>query len=110
MGNFVPFSDEEHRIAESVREAIRAKNLIGCTACNYCTTVCPKDVFIPQIFNLVNKNAIWPLGKPKEVYDDFLGKHGRAGDCIGCGACEGICPQGLPIRELLRSAAEIFEK
>ena len=30
--------------------------------------------------------------------------------CIGCGQCEDICPQKLPIRELLKDVAAKFEK
>ncbi|MBQ1565184.1 MAG: 4Fe-4S dicluster domain-containing protein [Clostridia bacterium] len=33
----------------------------------------------------------------------------RASDCIECGQCEDVCPQHLPIRALLKQAAEQFE-
>ena len=36
-------------------------------------------------------------------------KHGKASDCIKCGACERHCPQHLPIRDLLVKVAEKFE-
>ena len=29
--------------------------------------------------------------------------------CIGCGRCEGSCPQHLPIRELLKDVARRLE-
>ena len=32
----------------------------------------------------------------------------KASDCIGCGACEGRCPYNLPIRKMLKRAAEKF--
>ncbi|MCR5168638.1 MAG: 4Fe-4S dicluster domain-containing protein, partial [Oscillospiraceae bacterium] len=34
----------------------------------------------------------------------------RASDCIACGQCEGVCPQHLPIIELLKEASQIFDK
>ena len=34
--------------------------------------------------------------------------NGKAKDCIKCGKCERICPQHLPIRELLVQVSEVF--
>ena len=41
-------------------------------------------------------------------YDKLAGRFGRAADCIGCGQCESVCPQHLPIRKLLAETAEAF--
>ena len=44
-------------------------------------------------------------------YNEVHTKPGcKASDCIKCGKCEDACPQKLPIRELLESVAEEFEK
>ena len=37
------------------------------------------------------------------------GGHGKASECIRCGKCEKVCPQHLPIRELLKKVAGTFE-
>ena len=37
----------------------------------------------------------------------YLG--GKASECVRCGKCEGVCPQHLPIRELLKDVAREFE-
>ena len=34
----------------------------------------------------------------------------RAKDCLQCGACEGICPQHLEIRELLKEVSKEFDQ
>ena len=34
----------------------------------------------------------------------------RAKNCMECGACEGICPQHLSIRELLKDVSATFDK
>ncbi|MBQ1685781.1 MAG: 4Fe-4S dicluster domain-containing protein, partial [Clostridia bacterium] len=33
----------------------------------------------------------------------------KASACIGCGKCEPRCPYGLPIRQMLKKAAQEFE-
>lgn len=33
----------------------------------------------------------------------------KASDCIKCGKCEQVCPQHLPIRQLLEDVAKEFE-
>ena len=37
-------------------------------------------------------------------------RNGKASDCIRCGKCEAVCPQHLPIRDLLADVAAEFEK
>ena len=34
---------------------------------------------------------------------------GKASDCIGCGQCEEMCPQHLPIVDTLEKVAEHYE-
>ncbi len=39
-------------------------------------------------------------------YQGLTADSGKAGDCIACGQCEGVCPQHLPIIELMKEASE----
>ena len=80
---------------------------IGCTACRYCTDGCPMRIAIPDVFRAVNTMRLYNEEfRPKNFYRGLLaGGNGRAADCIGCGQCEGVCPQHLPIIELLKEAS-----
>lgn len=44
----------------------------------------------------------------KGLYD-WQAKGGYASQCTQCGNCEAMCPQGLPIVELLEDAADWYE-
>ena len=49
------------------------------------------------------------LAEAKKRYGWRTKEAGKASDCIKCGACEGSCPQHLPIRELLEEIAGVLE-
>ncbi len=84
MGNLTPLSEKEHQMIAKVRTMYQAQHRIPCTGCRYCTDGCPAAIDIPEVFRAVNEKAEIP---------QFC--------CVSCGQCEKICPQHLPIRELL---------
>ena len=69
-----------------------------CTACRYCTEVCPHEIPIPELFGALNSK------RQEQPWQKVTGV--SPADCIKCGKCEDICPQNLKIRELLTVAAE----
>ncbi len=99
-------TDDEEELISKVRDAYNSRTKVGCTGCRYCMP-CPNDVDIPGIF------ATW---NNLFLYDEKLAGNGRykriindghsAEKCVGCGACEGICPQHLDIIEKLKQANE----
>lgn len=109
MKDLRPLSEEAHKALVTVHDQIRALHLIACTACRYCTDGCPMQINIPGVFRSMNEQTKFPGRKSDRMYNWLTKKGGKASDCIQCGACEDICPQHLPIRELLIKAAEMFE-
>ena len=49
------------------------------------------------------------LPEAAALYAEAAKEGRRASDCIGCGQCEGVCPQRLPVREYLQKGTEMFE-
>ena len=104
--NFVPFSNEEYKTADKLREIIREVRQIPCTGCSYCTDVCPKNIPIPELFSLYNKvlSAKITEGQAKE---SFPKNKTSASDCIKCGKCEGVCPQSIEIKKHIEEISKI---
>ena len=107
FANFEPLTDDEKRLVEKVRSIMLNVPQIGCTSCRYCTPGCPMNISIPDVFRAVNTmNLYGDVFRPKAFYGGVIGQgHGRASDCIACGQCEGVCPQHLPIIDLLKEAS-----
>lgn len=113
LGTFMdlrPLDERERKAIEQVRQIIRASNTISCTACRYCTAGCPKEIAIPDLFSCYNTMVKYQDWGSSFYYETYTQGRGKASDCICCGKCEKICPQHLPIRQLLSDVANTFEK
>ena len=65
------------------------------------------NISIPDVFRAVNTMSLYgDVFRPKAFYGGLIGQgYGRASACIACGQCEGVCPQHLPIIDLLKDAS-----
>jgi predicted aldo/keto reductase-like oxidoreductase len=97
--------DERGAVYEAAGEAMRKLRKADCTACRYCQP-CPAGVQIPECLAALNASSIWNTNHPWVT--GYASIKGKPGLCTQCGACEGLCPQSLPIRALLAETAEVF--
>ena len=102
-------SAEDLAIIESVKEKYGELGFIGCTECRYCEP-CPEGVAIPEIFALFNEYYAKDKDDSiKEKYLKEIAPENRASKCVKCGKCEELCPQNLPIMNLMNSVKRAFE-
>jgi hypothetical protein len=101
MKDFKPLSEHEEEVIKEVQEALNADKSIACTGCRYCTKGCPMGIPIPDIFTVQNRKKGSPEFRTKREYAIVTQDKGKASECIQCGQCESVCPQHLPIIDLL---------
>lgn len=109
MADFRPLDEAESEACRAAADSIRESLKIPCTGCSYCTDGCPQGIRIPACFTLYNKAKDGAGHRAKEDYRALIQDSGAADTCVGCGQCEGVCPQHLPIRDLLKQVAEQFK-
>jgi predicted aldo/keto reductase-like oxidoreductase len=80
----------------------------GCTSCAYCVPDCPQKIDIPAIIDLSNDTALYDCFKETQfVMRSFVDPKPSA--CIACRKCEDVCPQHLPIADIMSESAELYE-
>ena len=109
--DFEPIADDEMKIIDEVTQELMSVPQIGCTACRYCCDGCPMKISIPDVFRTVNTLRRYPDDwRAKNFYSGVAARGGKAADCIGCGQCESVCPQHLPVIDLLKEAAQMLDQ
>ena len=101
MKDLKPLTEHVEEVIREVQEAYNADQSIPCTGCRYCTKGCPMGIPIPDIFTVQNRKKGSPEFRTKREYAIVTQDKGKASECIQCGQCEGVCPQHLPIIDLL---------
>jgi predicted aldo/keto reductase-like oxidoreductase len=101
---------KELALIEQVKRKYSALGFAACTGCRYCLP-CPEGVNIPEIMALYNEYYVKNRSDEIESkYWEHITPESQAKRCSRCGKCEELCPQKLPVRNILAEAAFIFEQ
>jgi predicted aldo/keto reductase-like oxidoreductase len=95
-------TSQELKIMEEVKKLYKDKIAVECSRCEYCMP-CPNGVNIPQCLSYLNQAAM--LNDAQNVHTQYhfmLKDDEKADNCLGCGLCEEICTQNIPIREKIK--------
>ena len=97
-----PLSAEEKAKIMAIRQDLGTN---FCRRCNYCQP-CAAGINISGVF--LFEGYLSRYGLAEWAKGRYATLPVKASACIGCGACEDRCPYHLPIRKMLKNAAEKF--
>ena len=104
VANTEPLNEEELKKIAEIKDSLGTN---FCRRCNYCAP-CAVGINISAVLLFEGYYSRYGLKDWAKARYDTLPK--TASECIGCGVCESRCPYNLPIREMLKNAAEVFGK
>lgn len=102
-------TDDEQKVIDQVREAMGKVPIVGCTACRYCTEVCPVGIKIPELIAGYNDYIRYGEAGGRSAYMMNAVRSGVApSECLECHACEGNCPQQIEITKYLKEMTRLY--
>ena len=106
--NLAACEDTAPLCAEENGKMLQIRQELGtnfCRRCNYCQP-CAAGINISGVF--LFEGYLSRYGLAEWAKGRYATLPVKASACIGCGACEDRCPYHLPIRKMLKNAAEKF--
>ncbi len=105
-----PLTDAEINVLFDVARAMTEKSTLPCTACRYCTSQCPMGLDIPSLIELYNEHSYSGGGFLAPMAIGALPEDKKPSACLGCRACEAVCPQNIKISEMMTDFVEKLKK
>ncbi len=96
-----PLTDNEISVLYDIAHHMTSVGNIPCTSCKYCTEHCPMELDIPRLIELYNKHNYTEDGFIAPMAIGALPDGQKPSACIGCRACEELCPQSIKISEIM---------
>lgn len=101
-----PLSDTEMAALMDIAREMTSKKTLPCTGCRYCTTHCPQELNIPWLIQLYNEHIYSGGGFIAPMAMGSLDDSKKPAACLGCKACEAVCPQNIKISEMMADFAD----
>ncbi len=101
-----PLSEIEMSTLLDIAKSMTTKIALPCTSCRYCTSHCPQGLDIPWIIELYNEHVYSGGGFLAPMALSALSEDKLPSACIGCRACESVCPQTIKISEMMSDFTE----
>lgn len=102
---------EQERIQEQFKQRMDENELLNCMRCGFCLPTCPtyiesgrKETHSPRGRIALMKAVVDGLIQPDEDFERSLSL------CLGCRACEIVCPPGVNYGALLEEARDIIQQ
>lgn len=110
FGTDQPLNETEVNTLFDVAGDMTAKSTLPCTACRYCTSQCPMGLDIPSLIELYNEHSYSGGGFLAPMAVSALPENKKPSACLGCRACEAVCPQNIKISEMMTDFSEKLKK
>ena len=105
-----PLTETEMATLNEIVDELMNENTVPCTACHYCDGHCPMDLDIPRLLGLYNEHSFTGGGFIAPFVIRTIPEDKRPDKCIGCGACQLVCPQKVEIWKTMGKFANMLKK
>lgn len=105
-----PLSSDEMTTILGIASEIIQKDSLHCTNCRYCTNYCPLGLDIPWFIKLFNEHKYGGGGFIVNPAFATMPAEKLPSACLGCQACEAVCPQEIKISQMMVTFASRMKK